>query len=293
MSTNTSKKTDSDYVDWHSGFEGGLRLSLRKYEADIDIEREHPLSMEPLKIDFLVLKKKADVVIDNSIGRSFKKHNIIEYKNPNDELNIDVVWKAIGYAGIYKSQSRTVNEIDQDDLTISIFRVRKPQKLLRYLNDKGYNINNSTPGIYQIIGLIDVPLSIVVMKELDDAEVRCLKIMTHNALDVDIKAFLDETKSYTTAADKRYANAVLQVSTKVNKSLYNILKGDNAMSNALRELMADELKEAEDKGENKINSLYSWLFDLGRGSDVERGSKDPVFLKKLLKEYEKAHATEK
>ncbi len=65
------------------------------------------------------------------------------------------------------------------------------------------------------------------------------------------------------------------------------------MCEALREIMADELKEAEDKGKTEITTLYSWLFDLGRAGDVERSSKDPEFLNKLLKEYEEEHAVAK
>ena len=51
-------------LDWHTGFEGGLRLSLRNYAYYIDIEREHYLSSEPLRIDFLVVRKNADAIID-------------------------------------------------------------------------------------------------------------------------------------------------------------------------------------------------------------------------------------
>ncbi len=42
---------EKERLDWHSGFDGGLNLSFMKY----------------------------------------KKDNIIEYENPNDELNIDVL----------------------------------------------------------------------------------------------------------------------------------------------------------------------------------------------------------
>ena len=64
-------------LDWHTGFEGGLRLSLRNYAYFINIEREHYLSNEPLRIDFLVIKKTPDAIIDNAIGRGFRGHNII------------------------------------------------------------------------------------------------------------------------------------------------------------------------------------------------------------------------
>ena len=32
-------------LDWHTGFEGGLRLSLRNYAYFINIEREHYLNI--------------------------------------------------------------------------------------------------------------------------------------------------------------------------------------------------------------------------------------------------------
>ena len=89
-------------IDWHSGFSGGLHLVLRIYKDGLHIEREHYITNEPTRIDHLIIKKDPDLFVDNSIGRAFREHNIIEYKNPNDSLNIDVVWKTIGYAGLRK-----------------------------------------------------------------------------------------------------------------------------------------------------------------------------------------------
>lgn len=40
---------------------------------------------------FLVIKKNDDIVINNAVGLDFLKYNIIEFENPNDELNIDVL----------------------------------------------------------------------------------------------------------------------------------------------------------------------------------------------------------
>ncbi|MBP3277494.1 MAG: hypothetical protein J6M44_00915 [Butyrivibrio sp.] len=67
MSEKPNKEDTKRRLDWHSGFEGGLMLSFRKYAKDIEIEREHPLSKEPLRVDFLVIKKRHDVVIDNAV----------------------------------------------------------------------------------------------------------------------------------------------------------------------------------------------------------------------------------
>ena len=49
------------------------------------------VGIQALMVDFLVIKKNDDIVINNAVGLDFLKYNIIEYKNPNDELNIDVL----------------------------------------------------------------------------------------------------------------------------------------------------------------------------------------------------------
>ncbi len=46
-------------------------------------------------------------------------------------------------------------------------------------------------------------------------------------------------------------DAVFQISANLHGELYSRLRGDDAMCEALRELMADDLKEAESKGIEK------------------------------------------
>ena len=41
----------------------------------------------------MVIKKDTDVSIDNEIGEIFKEHNILEYKSPQDHLDIDTFYK--------------------------------------------------------------------------------------------------------------------------------------------------------------------------------------------------------
>ena len=54
-------------------------MSFRKYREALHIEREYPLTKEPPRMDFLVIKKEKDTVIDNAVGRMFRKHNVIDY----------------------------------------------------------------------------------------------------------------------------------------------------------------------------------------------------------------------
>ena len=246
------QSSEKQRLDWHSGFEGGLMLSLRKYSKDVEVEREHPLSGEPLRIDFIVIKKNTDVLIDNAIGRGFRKYNLIEYKSPDDELSIDVLWKVIGYACLYKSLGETVDAIKADEITISIFRSRKPVKLFAHLQkQRGIEVERVDDGIYKIIGIINIPITIVVIKELQDRDLRALSIMMQNADEDTVKGFLEEVSNYTESGDRRFADAVLQISVKINQELYQKLRGENNMCEALRELMADDLKQAEDKGQKR------------------------------------------
>ncbi len=264
------QSSEKQRLDWHSGFEGGLMLSLRKYSKDVEVEREHPLSSEPLRVDFIVIKKNTDVLIDNSIGRGFRKYNLIEYKSPDDELSIDVLWKVIGYACLYKSLGETIDAIKSDEITISIFRSRKPVKLFNYLQKQDAKaIDKVDNGIYRICGIINIPVTIVVIKELQDRDLKALSVMIQNADEDTVKGFLEEVSNYTEPGDRRFADAVLQISVKINQELFQKLRGENNMCEALRELMADDLKQAENKGqrigmEKRDIDKISEMLGLGR-----------------------------
>ncbi len=48
-------------------------------------------------MDLLIIKKPANVQIENEIGHIFKKYNVVEYKSPDDSLSIDDFYKTTGY----------------------------------------------------------------------------------------------------------------------------------------------------------------------------------------------------
>lgn len=63
--------------------------------ADLIFEKEYNLNTKPLEIDLLVIKKEASFQIGSEIGKSFKGHNIVEYKSPEDHLDIDTFFKTL------------------------------------------------------------------------------------------------------------------------------------------------------------------------------------------------------
>lgn len=282
------KSEETSQIDWHSGFAGGLNLSMKEYLQDIEISREVQLSKKPIRMDCLILKKREDVVIDNDLGRGFRGHNIIEYKNPDDELNIDVLWKTIGYAGIYKSLGRTVNDIPAEEITISIVRARKPIKLFDLIaNDYGEVISEQD-GVYRIEGIISIPLRIVVLDEVSDHKLLALKIMKKNADEDDVREFIKEAAKFNTPGDKHDADAVIQVCGKANTDLFEKMKGKKKMCEFLKELMADEIKAeikvAEDKAEEKGKVLARFEDGMSIKAIAERTGLEVEEVKEILNE---------
>ena len=260
IQVNNKKNKQKEQIDWHSGFAGGLELVFKDYRDQLSIEREHTLSKQPLRIDFLLLKLNPGIVIDNAIGRLFKTHNIIEYKNPYDELNIDTLWKVIGYTALYKGLSHNNNEIPSNELTITIFRHSKPVTLLKRLEKDGYKVTSPSSGVYSVQGIISIPLYIIIMKELQEDVFKVLRIMTKNADIDDIIAFISEASKYTIPGDKGNAEAVLQVSSMANEKLFEAMKGeDKNMTEALRRIMADDLKQAKEEGISETTVKFTTI----------------------------------
>ena len=76
-------------VQWHPGFVAAMNLELAEDRDSLIFEKEYNLNTKPLEIDLLVIKKEASVRIENEIGILFRGHNIMEYKSPDDALDID------------------------------------------------------------------------------------------------------------------------------------------------------------------------------------------------------------
>ena len=102
-------------------FCAAAELELRLNKADLEFKREYNLSKKPLQMDLLIIEKRKNVQIQNEIGRIFRRHNVIEYKSPDDGMTIDDFFKTLGYAYLYKGLGEKVEQIPLEELTISLF----------------------------------------------------------------------------------------------------------------------------------------------------------------------------
>lgn len=131
-------------IQWHPGFVAAMNLEFAKDRKNLIFEKEYNLNTKPLEIDLLVIKKEASVRIKNEIGALFRGHNIMEYKSPDDSLDIDAFYKTGAYASLYKSYGKTLDAIKADDVTVSLVREAKPEGLFRYLKEHHYSISTPT-----------------------------------------------------------------------------------------------------------------------------------------------------
>ena len=235
-------------IQWHPGFYAGMEVAFRAYQ--VTMQQEFQLTRGPLSIDLLIIKKLTDEVIDNQIGNIFRRHNIVEFKSPDDDMNIDVFYKAQAYASLYKASGDTVNEIPAEEVTVTLCRDTSPKDLMRQLEQTGFSIREQFPGVYYVEDKGLFPTQIVVSGELESDDHAVLRILSKHAREEDIKAFLTAASRFTDQGDFARADAILQVSASANFSLYQkIYKEEPNMCQALEVIMKDTLaaREAEDK----------------------------------------------
>ena len=231
-----------DKIQWHPAFCSALELELRENKNDLIYEREHNLSKLPLKIDFLVIRKKPKVMIKNEIGDFFLDHNIFEYKSPGDDLNADTLYKALAYACLYKSETGSIGESLNTDITVSLVREQKPINLLRQLDEK-YTVTQKADGIYRISGML-FPIQILVSKELNKEAHVWITSLTRTISRERVQKLLDNCSGLRDDEDRRNADSVVNVASEANIELFKkmIQEGDQ-MCEELKELLAPEIVE--------------------------------------------------
>jgi hypothetical protein len=98
-------------------------------------------------------------------------------------------------------------------------------------------------------------VQIVITKELSPETHSSLRILTDHAEPEDIRRFLELAGKLKRQGDRDNIDAVLQASVAANFELYEDIRRDSVMCQALQELMKDEIEEkvnnAADKAETE------------------------------------------
>lgn len=250
-------------IQWHPAFTAAMELELAESRENLIFEKEYNLNTKPLELDLLVIKKKTDAEIKNEIGKFFRKYNIMEYKSPGDSLDIDVLYKVLGYACLYKSYGKTLDEVKAEDVTVSLVRHTKPQKLFWYLKEKKISYRKYADGIFYLESL-PFPVQIIITREIGKKEHTWLRSLSENMNTEEMTALVDAISRPEEPYDKELADAVFQVSIQANRKTMELLKESDTMCQALLEIMEPEIREREARGEarGKADGIISTLLDL-------------------------------
>lgn len=133
-------KNAPDKLQWHPAFCAAAGLEFHEDIERLELKPEYNLSKEPIRIDLLIIKEESDRRIKNEIGHIMRTYNVIKYKSPEDALTIDDFYKTVGYACLYKGYGERVDAVPINELTISIFREARPEKMFLTLQKYEHKI---------------------------------------------------------------------------------------------------------------------------------------------------------
>lgn len=108
----------------------------------------------------------------------------------------------------------------------------------------GAVIEEKYSGGYYVNGIINISVQIVVIGELERDLYASLKILVNKADKEIIKKFLSDTGDIKTKAERENIDALLQVSVSANREIYEEIRRESPMCEALRELMKDDIDKA-------------------------------------------------
>ena len=208
------RRTGRERLSWHPAFHQAIQLELFDWRNELEFQTELQLTSEPLRIDLLVIKKPMQLVIDKNIARIFKNYNIIEYKSPDDYFSIKDFFKVYAYAYIYAAITPNV---DLSEITITFIENRYPRNFLKYLTKtKGYRIEESTSGIYEIHGDY-IPMQMIESKKLPESENLWLKSLTKDLEVKSVNAILEASGK---CAGKAAMDAFFDILARANPDIF-------------------------------------------------------------------------
>jgi len=208
-----SETKKEENIIWHPAFVSAVQLDLRQYGDALEYHEEKQLTIEPMKMDLLIIRKAPELVIAKSIGRIFRGHNIWEYKSPTDYVSWLDFYKLICYVALYTYISN--GAVNPKDVTLTIAASSEPEKLKKHLSDDlGYQIEECPDGITLIHGAL-VPIQIIDCRELAEDALWLNKLSS----DLDPSDVRRITQEAARLEDKSKVDVYLSVLMKANAAI--------------------------------------------------------------------------
>jgi len=206
---------------------------------------------------------------DKDIFKIFRKHNILEYKNPHDSLNERVIRKIAAYAYLYIGIAEHEGDIKADEVTISIFRAVKNPKLFKAMERSGNLIKGDAPGIYIVKGITDIPFQIVITGELQGEEYAAYRALTDKAAEKDVERVIVSADKERTDSLRDHYRVLIELLAVKNPQIFEEVRRNEMAGDVLMEIMKDRVDEKvnEKERETTVNHLKDIMESLGFSLD--------------------------
>lgn len=217
--------TNDEKIQWHPAFDAALQIEFGEEAEYLEFDSEHLLSKKPMQIDVLI-KNEKHVKIQKNIGRIFRQYNIIEYKSPEDNLDIDDFYKVYAYACIYKADTEKIDLIPAAELTITFVCYHYPRNMLRKLEqDRKFSVEQQDSGIYYLIGDA-IPIQLVIVPKLSKEHNYWLNNLRNDLkAGSEIKNFIE---SYSKNKNSKLYQALADAVMRANRHVRRICLPDSA-----------------------------------------------------------------
>ena len=236
-------KEEEAVLQWHPAFFAGIQIEFSEEKEKLIFENEHQLGTKPKQIDVLIIKKESEIELQKNIGKIFRRYNIIEYKSPKDYLSINDFYQVYGYACFFKADTEHANEIKAEEITITFICKKKPEKLIKHLQEeRGFRLEGKN-GIYIIYGDF-FPMQLIVTLELSKTENFWLHYLTD-----DLKTVEEANKILGKYEGHQKENLYKSVMNMIVNANREVFKEANKMCEALLDLVKEELKDELDARE--------------------------------------------
>ena len=240
-------REETGKVEYHYGFYGAVRAEYEPTNVKMEYLQEHELGNEPIRMDMLILKHDRTPLTD-PIGSFFKTHNVLEYKSPRDSLSIDDFYKAQGYALIYKGMGKTIDAVPVEELTVSLFRHVYPRELFAKLKERGFSIDQVHPGVYHVTGAVSVPAQVVITSRLPKGKYEAFRALAKDVTKEDMMKLLQLVEADEDPMMVEYIRAVLNVSIALNAALFDEIKKEGIMTEAINKIFQKEFAKERNEG---------------------------------------------
>ena len=161
-----SEKRNVQNREWYLAFVCACKLVWDPKEMELAYLPEHPVTVEPIKTDILVVKKQMDKILPDEIGGFFRTYNIIQFKSSSDKFQANDFLKELIYAFAYKVYE---NNIDLNDMSLTVFCPPDITEVLDFAKENHLPVQaNEAGNIYYIDLFLGLKMQIVIIGHLID-----------------------------------------------------------------------------------------------------------------------------